>query len=296
MTLITRTIEISFTFGKDAKGNVTAFNSSGANRVTLTGHRTQVSVSDTTGPGMGEARIRVYGLAPSILNKLASLNSATAAAESNRVVVKAGDSGQALAMVFDGQVILSQSDMSQQPNTALNVVAQGGALASAQPLPPSSYPGAADAAIILQNLAGQMGLTFENSGASKMLSTPYFWGDGKKQATDCARAAGFEILIDKSTLAIWPRGKARYGTEPLISPETGLVGYPTYSKMVDGGGIIVKTIFNPNIRAGGAVQVKSSLPAANGRWLAFHVGHELESEVPGGEWFTHFAGAALGPA
>ncbi|MDE1947542.1 MAG: hypothetical protein KGL43_02780 [Burkholderiales bacterium] len=295
MTFITRAIELSFTLGHDASGNAASFNASGANVVTLTGHRVQVSVSETTGPGMGEARIRVYGLVPSILNRLSSLNSATATAAPNRVVVKAGDNGHALAIVFDGQINLAQADMSQQPTTTLNIMAFGGLLNAVQPIPPSSYPGAADAAIILQNLASQMGLAFENSGASKMLATPYFWGDAKKQAMDCARAAGFEIVIDRNTLAIWPKGQARGLAVPLISPDTGMVGYPTYSSMSDGGGITVKTLFNPQIRAGGAVQVKSALPVANGRWLVFHVGHELEAEVPGGQWFTHFTGSSLAP-
>lgn len=283
MTFVQRSIELTFTLGVAA-----------ASTVTLTGHRVQVSIANTIGPGSGDARVRVYGLTPSVLNQLASLNQATALAQSNRIQIKAGDAGKALALVFDGQIILAQADMSQQPNTALNIMAIGGALASVQPLPPSTYPGAADAAIILQNLAAQMGLAFENSGASKMLATPYFWGDARKQATDCARAAGFEIAFDSNTLAIWPKGSTRGGLVPLISPDTGMVGYPTYSSMTDGGGLEVTTIFNPSLRIGAAVQVKSSLPPANGKWGVFNLTHELESEIPGGQWFTHFRALSYG--
>jgi hypothetical protein len=77
------------------------------------------------------------------------------------------------------------------------------------------------------------------------------------------------------------------GTVPLISPATGLVGYPTYSDM----GITIKTLFNPFIRLAQLVTVESSLAFANGSWGAYYVRHELESQTPNGKWFTHFTGA-----
>ncbi len=283
MTFAQRAIEVTF-----ALGNGASFNTPGDNVVTLTGHRVKTRITAVAGPASGQANIRVYGLQPSILNKLAALNGAAATAQSNRVIVKAGNAGEVPAIVFDGQIVLAQSDMTQQPQTALEITANGGALGSVMPTPPSTYPGTADAAVILQNLATIMGLSFENSGASKILSTPYFKGDAKSQAIACANAAGFEITFDQNTLAIWPKGKVRGGSIPLISPDSGLVGYPTYVAMTEGSGLFVTTIFNPQLRTGGAVQIKSSLPYANGKWGVFYLTHQLESEVPNGQWITQF--------
>ena len=79
-----------------------------------------------------------------------------------------------------------------------------------------------------------------------------------------------------------------------ISAKTGLVGYPTYSSWAEGGGIALKTIFNPLLIVGSRCKVESGLPVANGNWIVFFVSHDIESLVRGGQWFTMFHGAGLG--
>jgi hypothetical protein len=289
MAFVKRVIEVTFELGSGG-----TFNASGDNAVTLTGHRVRAQVQALASPSSGTANIQVFGLTPAILNKLAALDGASAISKSNKVTLKAGDEGSSLATVFIGQIVLSQADMSQQPATCLNIMAQPGALPSATTIPPSSYPGSADAAVIMQSLAAQMGLAFENNGASKILNKPYFWGDAKKQASDCARAAGFEWTIDNGVLAIWPKGATRGGSIPLVSTDSGMIGYPSYVAMTDYSGLMVRTIFDPRLRSGGVVQVKSTLPYATGKWGIFDIQHDLESEVPGGQWFTTFKARSYG--
>lgn len=283
-----KVIELTFELG-----NAATFDGAN-NRVTVAGHRVQARIKAFATATSGEASVRVYGLAPSILNQLVALDGASAMSRSNTIRIRAGNEGEALSLVFVGQIVGAQADMTKQPATALDILAGPSILAAATVLPPSSFPGSADAAVIMQNLAAQMNLAFENSGVSKMLSTPYFWGDAKKQAGDCARAAGFEWVIDRGVLAIWPKGGTRGGQVPLISTDTGLVGYPTYMALSDYAGLNVKTVFDPRLQVGGAVEIKSSLPFASGKWGVFELQHELEPEVAGGQWFTSFKARAYG--
>lgn len=134
----------------------------------------------------------------------------------------------------------------------------------------------------MQNLAIQGGYIFENNGVSVILSTPYFHGSARDQMMACATAGNFNWIIDDNTLAIWPKGKSRGGTVPVISSATGMVGYPTFQSP----GISVRTIFNNQLRYGASVKVESILPFANGTFTMFQLSHELQSETPNGTWFT----------
>ena len=287
MSYVERKIELTISLGKGA-----TLNPNSDNTVTLTQHRVQANITQNLGPTVGKAMIRVYGLNPSLLNKVASLNKVTATLQENLITVKAGDDASGMSIVFDGMIVLAQADMGQQPTTALNITANALGALALQKTPVNTYPGSADLAIVMQNLATQAGLNFENWGASKVVATPYFWGSVGKQIDDCARAGGFERVFEKNTLIIWPKVGARGGVVPLISKASGLIGYPSYLSVGDKSGISVTTVFDPRLYNGGMVQIDSELPVAKGRWQVYELTHELESMVPGGQWLSHFAGLA----
>ena len=282
MTFVRRKLIFKFQLG------IGTFGLDGFTEVTLENHRAQCLIQHVTGPGMGVARARIYGLTPTVYNELASLNQATASIRNNRMTITAGDEGQAPAIVFSGQISLSQLEMGEAPDVALCVTAHAGLLQAVQTADPSTYPGSADAATILENLAQKSGLFFENSGAKKILSTPAFEGSYRRQIEDCARAAGFDWTIEYGTLHVWPKNGNRRGLIPLISADTGMVGYPGYYSSNNGGGITVRTTFNPQLGIGQLVRVDSGLKPANGRWKVFNISHEIDAETPGGQWFTQF--------
>ena len=289
MSFVRRKLELTFQLGKGA------FGTDGFDTVTVADHRVRCRIHEVIGPGMGVASVSIYGLSPTLLNELASLNQATEAVRANRLIIKAGDEGSTLATVFEGQISLSQLDMNSAPDVALNVQAFAGLLQRVSNPEASSYPGGTDAAIILYNLAQKAGLFFENeSGASRILATPAYEGSYLEQIDKCVKDAGFERYLGKNYLAIWEKGKSRGGAITLVSAETGMVGYPGYSTSNNGGGIAVRSTFNPQLSVGQRTRVESTLKAANGVWFVFNIAHELDAEVPGGQWFTSFDGYSNG--
>ena len=100
-----------------------------------------------------------------------------------------------------------------------------------KPVPPTTYPGPADAAKIMGSMARACGLAFENNAVSVQLASPYFAGTLMRQMAACAKAANIYAHIDgaSNTLAIWPKTGNRGGAVPVISPSTGMIGYPQYS-------------------------------------------------------------------
>lgn len=291
MSFVRRKIALKFELGGAAEfANPYGIAPSSSNTITITGSRAVVNITEGGGPGMGQAEVRVFGLTPSEMQRLSSLNQATQYVRNNKITILAGDDVNGMAVIFTGGINLSRMDMQAVPASSLYVMAWAGFLQAVQPASPSSYPATAKVGVIMQNLATAAGLNFENWGVDQTLATPYLPGALWEQIDRCAKACipPISYTLDRETLAIWPQGGNRGGEIPLISPDTGLVGYPGYATAAGGGGIAVTCVFNPALRFGGQVQVQSELQLANGTWKVFNLSHQLESEVPGGKWFSHF--------
>lgn len=297
MTLfVKRAITVEFQLGTGAFGEAGA-----PNTVRVSGLRVQCNVTQTTGgPAMGTAQIRIYGLKTSLLNQLASLQTAVTLMRQNTVTVMAGDSTQEnLPVMFTGQIVRSLVDFGGAPDVCLNVIAVGGAFAALKPVAAISFPGPADTKVIFKAIADSMNAPLEYSGPSVILKTPNYSGTAIDQMKACAQHANLNAELDADgILAVWPLGGVRGAYEPLeVSAETGMIGYPSYSSG-DYQGLAITMLFNPKLRQGLPVNVKTSLPASlvpNGAWAIFDISHAIESESPGGQWMSTFNARYLGP-
>ncbi|EIF30972.1 hypothetical protein BCh11DRAFT_06484 [Burkholderia sp. Ch1-1] len=284
MTFSRKKIDLTITLGTGQFGD------SGSNTVTLSGLRVHAGVQAFGGDAMPQAQLRVFGLPLDMVNQLTTIGPINSAIMfRNSVLIAAGDDDDGMQTVYSGNIWQAWGEFQGMPDTPLNITGLGGLAAALKPVDALSYVGPTDVAQIMQTLATTMGLAFENNGVSVQLSSPYLPGTALQQARACVRAADIYFAIDRGTLAIWPKGAARGGDVPLISPETGLAGYPTFSS----NGLGLTTLFNPQIKPGGVVQVESSLTVANGKWLVMQVQHALQSETPGGQWFTQIVGVPL---
>jgi hypothetical protein len=154
----------------------------------------------------------------------------------------------------------------------------------------------------MAGIAATQGWAFENNGVQVQLSSPYFAGTALDQAHACARAANIEMYLDGSapteTLAIWPKTGTRGGLIPLISPASGMVGYPKYRDFY----LQFRCLLNRNLRMGGQVMVQTTSggavapqnatiqqildQGANGTWfICAPLTYDLAAQVPAGPWF-----------
>lgn len=267
------------------------FGDTGANTVTLSGLRTKAEIQQFGGDAMPQVQLLIYGLPPSMMNQLTAIGPINSAVLfKNSVIVAAGDSGSALTTVYSGSIWQAWADYNQIPESALNISAVGGLAASLKPVAATSYTGSADVGTIMQSLASLAGLSFVNHGVSVQLSNPYFPGTALSQIRECAQAADCNLTIENGTLEIWPKnGSRNLLSTPIVSAQTGMVGYPTFSS----NGLMVTTMFNPSIKIGGQFTVQSSILPADGTYVATQVSHSLESITPDGQWFTHILGVPL---
>lgn len=279
-------INATFQLGKGSFGN------SGFNTVKLSGLRASASVVEAGGPSMGQLQLRVWGMTLSQMNDLTTVGILPTEQRRNNVVVEAGDAESGMAVVFSGTIKEAWADFESMPDVAFHVTAFAGLEGALAPVRPTSIRGSADVATIMKGLATQMGMTFENNNVNVKLADPYFPGTARDQVQRCAYAAGINFLITNNTLCIWNRGQSRGTQIPLIGPSSGMVLYPTYTAT----GLVVKIFYNKSVNFGGTVQIQSSLQKACGKWVIYSLAHNLDSEVPGGNWFTQFECAPPGYA
>jgi hypothetical protein len=234
---------------------------------------------------MASCDLLIYGMTLSHMNQLSTLGWASGKPGNDMVQVYAGDNVGGMSLVYQGTIWQAVSDFQGGPNLPFHVVAQAGSRESALNIKPTSINNkSADFVQIWNQLAGQMGLQPETNGINVKLAYPYLPYSAREQAATLAQHAGVYWAIDRGVLAAWPQNGNRQGAAPLISPQTGMVGYPSWSSY----GIKVKTLFNNQLQIGGQVQIQSSITPANGMWVIDRIEQNLQCLTPNGEWFTTF--------
>lgn len=281
-----RLLRCTFTLGSTAQEANPTFGGTPSNQVQVSNYRTSVAIDKSGGASLVSCHLRIHGLSLAIMNRLSSLGLPIAFYQGRNILtVEAGCVEDGMATVFEGIIWEAWAALDQQPDTAFECEAIAGGLAQVATTTPTSFQGTADVATIMASLAAKSvpPLYLENHGVNVKLSNPYFSGSAINQIKQCADHAGIGYIIDGTRLAIWPADSSRNnGQIPLISPSTGLVGYPRFRPQ----GIAFRCLYNPSIDYGINVQIAGSqIAQANGTWTVDHLVYDLESFTSEGKWF-----------
>lgn len=293
MSFIERQISLTFKFGLGPNGI------GSEEDITVTGLRISCQISIVGANQMPEAQMMIWGLSDSVIYKLSTAGQLWQKTRKNSVIISAGDAGGPLPRIFEGQITQAWADLHDAPNVSFNIQANTGYLAQMAPTAPTSYPGQTEAATMIKNLVDRYNketksnIVFKNNGVNVQFPTYYTYGTIREQIKQIVDDAGIEWNnMDNGVLEIWPRGGTPAGKAILLSPSTGMVGYPDFTAQ----GMTITTLFNPGLRFGGLVDVESLLtPSENNKglqpvkvknWPIKIIEHSLETQKPGGEWFT----------
>ena len=258
------------------------FGSSSNDTITLQGFRATADIDKAGGMMMGTLRAKIYGVKQADMNSVTTLQWKPGSRIANTVEVYAID-GSAETLVFAGNIVNAWGDYQNMPDVFLHIQAASAAAAALRPVQPRSFKGGVDVASVMAQIAHSMSFAFENNGVNVKLVDVYLPNTDLEQARDLAKAAGIGLWIDDKVLAITQTPTTPRGTLiPLISPASGMVGYPTF----DGYGVNARLLFNPAVQFGGRVKVESDVLRACGEWVVACIGHHLESEKAGGAWFS----------
>lgn len=267
------------------------FGSSNNNQIQLEGFRSRATIEKAGGQMLGTLRAQIYGVKQSDMNSATTLQYQNQGFLRNTIQVYAID-GTQRTLVFTGNIVNAWGNYHSMPDVFLEIQAQSLWIAKLTPTPPLSFPGAIPVPTVMKQIADKMGINFENNGVTSSLINPYLAGTSVEQAKNVAQQAGIDMYLDDDTMAICKLGDSRGSLIPEISPDSGLIGYPTF----DGVGVNFRTFFNPAITFGGAVKLVTSIPRAAGQWVVTSINHDLDAQEPGGQWFSTVRGNASGLA
>ncbi|GAB1828749.1 baseplate hub protein [Achromobacter xylosoxidans] len=277
MSFVKRRIDVTISLGEGQFGDQKGPD------VTLTGHRVQVVVVSYNGDAQAQMQMRIYGLPQDVINKLTTVGPVlTQRRGQNRILVEAGDAGQALSVLYEGKIDQAWADYNQAPEVVFYVTALAEASAALKPVPARSYRTAVSVVDVARDIATSLGLAFESNQVEGRLVNPYFPGTAIDQLRALAKAARFNYTIEGGILAIWPWDGGRQNDAIAIDSATNMIGYPAFT----GGGIVVRVLYEPRLGVGKKVQVVSVNEGAHGEWIVVSLVHSLDAESPGGAWVS----------
>lgn len=302
MSLIRRKIDVQMVLNGDTF-------SGGGNTITLTGLRCQASLLSYEGgivPAVSQLQMRICGMRGDDMAKLSTLGFSSGTYVKNIITVTAGDDDSGMSQVFSGGITSARVRYNDQPDVSVEILAFAGYYEKLLSVQGRSTPGAVDVADALKSICNTVGFTLVNNGVTAKLNNHASSGTTMTQIADICHAAKVAWTISGTTIYIWPPGSTKDQTIIDMNPSTGMVGYPEYT----GQGVDVTSLFNPAIEVGRRMKITTSVPGLtaasqqnyaakafpktdrpaipgdNGLYNIFSVRHELESETPGGKWFT----------
>jgi hypothetical protein len=227
---------------------------------------------------------QIYGLTPTIMNELTILGCPLPITRKNYATIEAGDDANGMAVVFKGSIYTAWADFDNLPDTFLSINGASGVVEAMAPVPPISFPGTADVATILSGIAVRLGVPFDNAGVQVKLSNPYYAGTNFGQMIAVAKDANINLHYDEKGIHIWPKTGTLGGFAPLISPTSGLIGYPRYRDQ----GMTFRCVHNPSVVFGGRLTLQmndDNFKAADGLWDVNGLALDLSTITDGGPWF-----------
>lgn len=255
------------------------------------------TVTKTGAPELPKAKISIKGLTLETMAEMTLLSFEATSIKQIFVEIAAGERDRQLAVIFQGEVTMSQADMNASPSPVFQIDAITCAYPKLIPATPIAVAGDQPAADMMESLAKQAGLKFVNDGLTTSLSNCVINGDAISKMKWVADTVGADLVIDDGEAHLVPRDGTRSAgasvsasefqtTAGVIGPDNGAIGYPSF----DAQGIRFACFFRPDIQIAGYVRVSSSIERANGVWKVYSVTHSLSANDPaGGPWRTEVA-------
>lgn len=278
------------------------FAGTNSNVLKLAGLRMSASIVGSGFPSFPNATLRIFGMSQADMNALAvqTVSSGKTGWLPNTVMLEANSTGDdgGWSTVFVGNILTAAPDYARAPDVPLVITSMAGAYDLVNPTTPTSFPGSTAVADIISTIVAKMNRAFVNNGVTAIApdATYYPYASADQVRSVCA---AFDIdpvfSADDLVITISPKGQGDSGAPWVLSPASGLVGYP---KALANGFIEVRSLFNPVFHvkskitiAGSDVVVDPNLPTtlnsiANGEWVVNAITNSLDALVPDGQWFS----------
>lgn len=250
-----------------------------------------VDITKQGGEDKNKATITVENLKLETVKQLTVLSFKRLETYNNVVQIEAGNKDTDLSTVFIGEVTSSIPEISDNGTLSLKMEVMAGYYPALIPSKPVSVQGVTTIDNLMSQFAKEAGYSYENKNITGSVSNCVFIGSPIAKARALAKQTNIDLLIDDNKFTIQTFNAPKDGQIPLISKNTGMIGYPSFSS----DGIDVKCEFNNNLKVGGYFKLDTILPFASGEWQITKLTHRLEAYKPdSGTWETTVSGVLPG--
>lgn len=254
-----------------------------SNQIIAEGLRTICNIQFGGGAVMPHAEIIIYGLPLDVMHKLMRVRWQDINSMLNTIRVEAGEAGE-FSVVYEGNITFAYIDTSNAPNVSLRIRSITAIYEAYKPSNQRMFLGDFPVVQAIENITRDMGYRFENNGVPEsLIMTDVTLGDSDlNKIRKLCRDYQIDLYVENRSITITRQGEARSIRVPIITPRTGLIGYPVPTIQ----GVDFRCLYDPMIRFGGLIKIADSLmETTNGDWRIFGTTIQLESEMPGGAWF-----------
>lgn len=134
--------------------------------------------------------------------------------------------------------------------------------------------------VLAKRIATDYGLRLIFQATDKTVSNYLYNGPKAKQVQKLAQVGDIDAYIDDDALVVKNTGKALEGRALVVSSETNMIGVP----LPDEKGGKVRIMFDPNVKLGQAIEIKSTVnKAMNGQYVIYAMTGSLMSR--GQDWY-----------
>lgn len=269
-------------------GEKQSFISQNANKLSATGLKVSADITYGNGALIPNARVKVYGLPQEVMNKLIFLKWRQVQTLRNEITVEATDDNDTFITVFKGGIISAIPDYAESPNVSITIDALTNAYHVKNTTKAESYEGIREVKDIVKGICDRLEYRFEPNNVDEKIENAYLQGSDMEKIRSVCLASNVNVYIEDKSVAIAKQGTVRQNKIAVLSPTTGLIGYPI---PVDTG-VMLRCLFNPNIVFGGLIIIKDSLvELVNGAWRVYGIRTILETETESGRWFSEISAA-----
>lgn len=256
-----------------------AFDGDGNNKLSVSNVKSSFRCDSYGSYGGFNAEIVIFGLSAERLALLSGKGIGTwAVATDAQVDVYVGDN-----KIFSGGIFGSYANMNGQPETALVLNAVAGLNLKKKSSSAFSLSGGVDVENILGAICKLNGYGFNAVNLKgKVAQNPHYSGSPMDQIIYICTDFNLQYRLFDNILTVWVNGDAIDSVVPLVSPDSGLIGYPVFTQ----SGITFQTQFSTLLSQGRDVELVTSLPNASGRYRLYVVEHFLSSWMENGNWHT----------
>lgn len=222
-----------------------------------------------TNPNQGECNITIAGLSKEVSDYILS---ETTPFNQNRVrkgiTLEVGRESYGTTILYQGDIFRSQGG--ERPENIITLRCLTGQFNKGTLVTRSA---AANDSLkrIAQGVASDNGLRLDFQGPDKRIASYSFSGAAAAQIDKLRSVSGQEVYVDGQTLVVKQATQSVDGATFIIDSSAGLQ-VPKVTEQ----GIKATFLFDPRIRLGSAIEIRSSqFPATNGRYIIYKLAYNI---------------------